>query len=63
MPFSHIQIICLLSDGAMSIGEISMSLGIAKPNITPLLDALNERGVLERCRSEKDRRFGMNIGS
>ncbi len=57
MPFSHIQIICLLSDGAMSIGEISMSLGIAKPNITPLLDALNERGVLERCRSEKDRRI------
>lgn len=57
MPFSHIQIICLLSDGAMSIGEISMSLGIAKPNITPLLDALHERGVLERCRSEKDRRI------
>lgn len=57
MPFSHIQIICLLSDGAMTIGEISMSLGIAKPNITPLLDALNERGVLERCRSEKDRRI------
>ena len=57
MPFSHIHIICLLSDGAMSIGEISMSLGIAKPNITPLLDALNERGVLERCRSEKDRRI------
>lgn len=57
MPFSHIQIICLLSDGAMSIGEISMSLGIAKPNITPLLDTLNERGVLERCRSEKDRRI------
>ncbi len=57
MPFSHIQIICLLSEGEMSIGEISMSLGIAKPNITPLLDALNERGVLERCRSEKDRRI------
>ena len=57
MPFSHIQIICLLSDGAMCIGEICMSLGIAKHNITPLLDALNERGVLERCRSEKDRRI------
>lgn len=57
MPFSHIQIICLLSEGEMSIGEISVSLGIAKPNITPLLDALAERGVLERCRSEKDRRI------
>ena len=57
MPFSHIQILCMLTDKEMSIGEISSSLGIAKPNITPLLDALHERGVLERCRSEKDRRI------
>lgn len=57
MPFSHIQILCMLSDREMTIGEISTSLGIAKPNITPLLDALSERGVLERCRSEKDRRI------
>ena len=38
----------------MTIGEISTSLGIAKPNITPLLDALYERCLLERCRSELD---------
>ena len=57
MPFSHIQIICMLTDKEMTIGDISSSLGIAKPNITPLLDALHERGVLERCRSEKDRRI------
>lgn len=57
MPFSHIQILCLLSDGEMAIGAISACLGIAKPNITPLLDALNGRGLLERCRSEKDRRI------
>lgn len=57
MPFSHIQILCMLSDREMTIGEISSSLGIAKPNITPLLDALHERGILERCRSEKDRRI------
>lgn len=57
MPFSHIQILSMLSDGEMTIGEISTSLGIAKPNITPLLDALHARGVLERCRSEKDRRI------
>lgn len=57
MPFSHIQIVCMLSEREMTIGEISTSLGIAKPNITPLLDALNDRGVLERCRSEKDRRI------
>lgn len=57
MPFSHIQILCMLSDGEMTIGEISTSLGIAKPNITPLLDSLHERGVLERRRSDKDRRI------
>lgn len=57
MPFSHIQILCMLSDKEMTIGEISTNLGIAKPNITPLLDALYERGLLERCRSEKDRRI------
>lgn len=57
MPFSHIQILCMLSEREMTIGEISTRLGIAKPNITPLLDALHERGVLERCRSEKDRRI------
>lgn len=57
MPFSHIQILSILAEGEMTIGEISTSLGIAKPNITPLLDAMHERGMLERCRSEKDRRI------
>lgn len=57
MPFSHIQILCMLSDDEMTIGELSTSLGIAKPNITPLLDAMHERDMLERCRSEKDRRI------
>lgn len=57
MPFSHIQIVCMLSDKELTIGEISASLGIAKPNITPLLDSLAERGLLERVRSVKDRRI------
>lgn len=57
MPFSHIQIVCMLSGTEMSIGEISARLGIAKPNVTPLLDALAERGLLARCRSEADRRI------
>lgn len=57
MPFSHIQILCMLSGTEMSIGEISARLGIAKPNVTPLLDALVERHLLTRCRSEEDRRI------
>lgn len=57
MPFSHIQILCVLSDGPMTIGRISSALGIAKPNITPLIDALNQRGMIERRRSDTDRRI------
>lgn len=57
MPFSHVQILCMLSAGGMTIGEISRSLGIAKPNITPLLDSLADRNLLERIRSTKDRRI------
>ena len=56
MPFSHVQILCMLSSGEMSIGEISRHLGIAKPNITPLLDNLHAKGLLERVRSSHDRR-------
>ena len=57
LPFSNIQILCMLSEREMTIGEISTHLGIAKPNITPLLDSMNGRGLLERSRSEKDRRI------
>ena len=59
MPLSHIQILCMLHEGPMSIGEISRRLGIAKPNITPLLDHLHHRGMLTRDRSEADRRVVM----
>lgn len=57
MPFSHIQILCMLAREEMSIGQLSVNLGIAKPNITPLLDVLHDRSLVERCRSEKDRRI------
>ena len=57
MPFSHIQILSMLSEGEMSIGDISMNLGIAKPNITPLLDAMHTRGLVERFRSVEDHRI------
>ncbi len=57
MPFSHIQIMVMLSGGAKSISRISAVLGIAKPNITPLLDNLGGRGLVERIRDEQDRRI------
>lgn len=57
MPFSHIQILVMLSSGSKTIGDISSTLGIAKPNITPLLDNLSARGLVERVRSSGDKRI------
>ena len=57
MPFSHIQILVMLSSGDITIGDISTTLGIAKPNITPLLDSLSERGFVERIRGTGDKRI------
>ena len=38
-PLSHVQVLAMLQDaGTMSVSEISRRLGIAKPNITPLVD-------------------------
>ena len=56
MPFSQVQIMVLLSQGPMSIGEISAKLSIAKPNITPLVDRLFESGYVDRQHDENDRR-------
>ena len=57
MPFSHIQILVMLSSGDITIGDISSTLGIAKPNITPLRDSLSERGLVERVRGTGDKRI------
>ncbi len=58
MPLSHIQILVVLSKGDLSIGSLSEKMGIAKPNITPLVDTLCEKKLAERIRSEEDRRVG-----
>ena len=57
MPFSHMQILVMLERGDMSIGEISQRLGIAKPNITPMVDIMRDAGLVERVRSQADKRI------
>lgn len=57
MPASHIQILIILSGGDMSVGELSDRLGIAKPNITPLVDTLRDQGLVERQKDSRDRRI------
>ena len=56
IPLSHIQILVMLRDGDLSVGDLSRRLGIAKPNITPLIDSLRDEGLVERIRSDGDRR-------
>ena len=57
MPLSHVQVLAMLDHrGSLSISEISNSFGIAKPNITPLVDRLIEEGLVMRERNNADRR-------
>ena len=57
IPLSHVQVLFMLQDaGTMSVSEISRRVGIAKPNITPLVDRLLESGLVDRQRDVSDRR-------
>ena len=57
MPLSHVQVLVMLDHrGSLSITEISRRFGIAKPNITPLVDRLIEEGLVMRERNSADRR-------
>ena len=57
IPLSHVQVLAMLEEvGSMSVSEISKRFGIAKPNITPLVDRLVNAGLVDRVRSETDRR-------
>lgn len=57
MPISHIQTLVLLKDyGKLSASELSRYLGIAKPNITPLVNRLIDEGYVCRERSKEDKR-------
>ncbi|MDR0897815.1 MAG: MarR family transcriptional regulator [Oscillospiraceae bacterium] len=57
IPLSHVQVLNMLCEvGAMSVSEISHRLGIAKPNITPLVDRLMQAHLVDRVRDGTDRR-------
>ena len=57
IPLSHVQVLAMLEEvGSMSVSDISRRFGIAKPNITPLVDRLVSAGLVDRVRSESDRR-------
>lgn len=57
MPLSHMQILVMLEKGDMSIGQLSVYTGVAKPNVTHMVDVLCERGYVSRARDSQDRRM------
>ena len=56
LPLSQVQLLLLLAEDEISIGKISKYLGIAKPNVSPIVNSLQQSGLVERIRSKKDRR-------
>lgn len=57
IPMSHVQVLVILNEhSSLSVSEISQRLGIAKPNITPLVDRLIDMELVDRRRDQNDRR-------
>jgi DNA-binding MarR family transcriptional regulator len=55
---THYQILFLLDDlGMLSVSEIAKNLYVSKPNMTPLIKKMIDRGLVERSRNEEDRRY------
>ena len=58
MTLTHVQILGILGEQkVMTLSELSTVMGIAKSNITPLIDQLNEAQYVERVRDSEDRRI------
>ncbi|NLF28322.1 MAG: MarR family transcriptional regulator [Clostridiales bacterium] len=58
MPLSHLEVLAMLDrEGSVSVTQISENFGIAKPNITPLVDHLIAEGLVMRERNSQDRRI------
>jgi DNA-binding MarR family transcriptional regulator len=59
---THLHILFLLEDiGVQSMSEIGRNLQINKSNLTPLIQKLIDKQLVERIYDEKDRRY-VNIG-
>jgi len=58
LSHSHLQIIFMLDDmGKVTMSDIAGHLSIAKPNVTPLVQKLIDKELVERIRDEIDRRI------
>lgn len=50
------QLLCMLIDGPVGMTELSRLLHVEKSSLTGLVDRVAKRGMVERVRSDEDRR-------
>jgi DNA-binding MarR family transcriptional regulator len=61
ISFAHFQLLSVLFEGGeMSARQLSAEAGLTPATVTEMLDALASKGVVERTRSETDRRVITN---
>ena len=61
ISFAHFQLLSVLFEhGEMSARRLSAEAGLTPASVTEMLDALARSGVVERTRSETDRRVIVN---
>jgi DNA-binding MarR family transcriptional regulator len=56
-PVEFALMVLLGSNHEVTQKQLSQTLGVAQPNMTGLLRRLEERGLLERTRSDRDKRM------
>lgn len=54
----HMHVLLQLNEkGSLTVSQLACNLDICKPNITPLIQKLIDKGYVERNTDEKDRRY------
>ncbi|MEG1483165.1 MarR family transcriptional regulator [Clostridium sp.] len=59
MPPSHVKVIFSLSHttGSSSLSHLASTIGVSKPNLTPIIDKLIQDGFVNRYEDPNDRRI------
>ncbi|MQA09762.1 MAG: MarR family transcriptional regulator [Pseudonocardiaceae bacterium] len=52
----QVQLLCLVADGPVGMGELTRSLHLEKSSLTGLVDRVERRGLVARARDSHDRR-------
>jgi len=59
MSFTHTRAVRRVAHKPLTMGELAATLGMDPPNVTPVVDALEKQGLVERKPHPTDRRAKM----